>query len=104
MSNNAAFASLVTDARVGARLLRELPSFLRHPITVEAAGAALRQRFEYRHATFLSLVKRAIYGNPTSPYHPLLHHAGCEYEDIERLVRQDVWKERSVSSIVTGST
>jgi hypothetical protein len=80
---------LVEDARVGARLLRELPSFLRHPITVEAAGAALRQRFEHRGATFLSLVKRAICGNPTSPYHPLLNHAGCEYEDIERLVRQD---------------
>ena len=86
---NAAFTSLFEDALVGARLLRELPSFLRHPITVEAAGAALRQRLEHRDAIFLSLVKGAIYGNPTSPYRPLLTHAGCEYEDLERLVRQD---------------
>ena len=87
--NPRAAASILEDARVGARLLRDLPSFLRHPMNVPAARAALRQRLEHRDAAFLSLVKRAIYENPGSPYRLLLDHVGCEYEDLERSVRHD---------------
>jgi hypothetical protein len=86
---NAALTSFLEDALMGTRLLRELPSFLRHPITVEAAAAALRLRLEHRDAAFLSLVKRAVYDNPASPYRPLLTHARCDYEDLDRLVRRE---------------
>jgi len=37
----------------------------------------------------LSVVRRAVYDNPSSPYLPLLQYAGCEYGDVERMVRTD---------------
>ena len=45
------------DALVAARFLRKLPSFLRHPVTVEEARATLGQRIERREADFLALLK-----------------------------------------------
>ena len=77
------------DMVAGARLLWKLPSFLRHPVTLEEARTTLRRRLENREADFLSLVKRAIYQNPGSPYRQLLDHAGCEYGDLEKLVRHN---------------
>jgi hypothetical protein len=32
---------------------------------------------------FLELVRSHIYERPTSPYLPLLRHAGCEFSDLE---------------------
>jgi hypothetical protein len=74
---------------VGARFFRKLPSFLRHPISLEEARAILHRRFEQRKNNFLRIVKRAVYDYARSPYRQLLSLAGCEYGDFERLVRQD---------------
>ena len=67
------------NARIGARFLWKLPLFLRHPISVEQARTALRERLERRDVGFLALARRTIYGNPRSPYLRLLALAGCEY-------------------------
>src|SRR5215211_3339611 len=77
------------DLATGARLLRDLPGFLRHPISLEQAGAILRRRLEQREPEFLALARATIYANPTSPYRRLLSLAGCDYGDLERLVRQE---------------
>jgi hypothetical protein len=77
----------IADARAGARLLRRLPAFLRRPITAEEARATLRDRLERRDADFLTLARRLIYGHAVSPYRALLRMAGCEYGDLERLVK-----------------
>ncbi len=77
------------DVAIGARFLWKLPSFLRHPITLEEAKATLRHRLENREADFLFLAKHAIFQNPGSPYRQLLKLAGCEYGDLEKLARQD---------------
>ena len=45
----------------------------------------LRQRDQ----NFLNLVKKGIYENQKSPYLKLLKVAGCEFGDIELLVRQN---------------
>ncbi len=79
----------VDDILIGARFLRRLPGFLRHPVTIEEARAILRRRLERRETDFLNLVRRAIYEYPLSPYRVLLGLAGCEYGDLERLVRQE---------------
>ncbi len=34
-------------------------------------------------------MRRAVYQRPESPYARLVHYAGCEYGDLERLVRTD---------------
>jgi hypothetical protein len=79
----------IDDALIGARLLTRLPAFLRNPIGVKEARAALRRRLERREVDFLALVRRSIYEYAESPYRPLLRHAGCAYGDLQRLVGRE---------------
>ncbi len=79
----------LSDLVIGARFLWRLPGFLRHPITLEDARAALRRRLEWRELDFLAMARRAIYEHPGSPYRQFLALAGCEYGDLERLVRRE---------------
>lgn len=77
------------DVLIGARFVAKLPRFLRHPLGMEEAGAILRHRLQHREADFLRLARRAIYDHPRSPYRQLLTWAGCEYGDLDGLVRRD---------------
>jgi hypothetical protein len=77
------------DLLVGARFIWELQRFLRRPLRLDEAQNILRRRLEHREADFLALARNAIYANPRSPYLELLRLAGCEYGDLERLVRRD---------------
>jgi hypothetical protein len=77
------------DLRAGARLLARLPGFLRHPVGLDEARRELARRLDARGAIFLDVTRRAIYSRGESPYGRLLRHAGCEYGDLERLVRGD---------------
>jgi hypothetical protein len=77
------------DISVGVRFLRGLPGFLRRPVSLEEARTTLRRRLERRDSDFLALARGTIYANQPSPYRRLLAMSGCEYEDLERLVRQD---------------
>lgn len=70
------------------RLFRSLARFLGRPVTLEQCKALIRQRLETREERFLQVVARYIYGYPRSPYLPLLRHAGCEYGDLQAMVRQ----------------
>ncbi len=79
----------VRDLIVTARFLARLPAFLRTPIPIPEARAILRRRLAQREADFLTLLRRAVYAHPASPYRRLLRLAGCEYGDLERLVGQD---------------
>lgn len=79
----------IEDLIIGARFIRRLPSFLRHPIDHADARAIVRQRLERREADFLALVRRTIYAHAGSPYRELLRLAGCECGDLERIVGQE---------------
>lgn len=72
-----------------ARLVARLPGFLRHRLSVEEARAIMARRLANREADFLWLVRQGVYARPASPYRRLLELAGCEYGDLERLVRED---------------
>jgi hypothetical protein len=78
-----------TDLRAGARVLARLPGFLRRPVGIEEARPELPRRLATRGATFLDVVRRAVYARDENPYARLLRHAGCEYGDLERLVHGD---------------
>ena len=80
---------LLADVLIGARFFGKLPAFLRRRLTLAEARAILEVRLERRELDFLALAKRAIYGNPQSPYRRLLSVAGCEYGDLERSVTRD---------------
>jgi hypothetical protein len=70
------------------RLASDVKGFLREPISVEAAKAHVGQGMRSRDPAFLRMIERAIFGNPSSPYLELFRAAGCEFGDVERLVRR----------------
>ena len=76
--------SLRRDLRMYGRFVLGLPAFLRWRLTLDEARAFIRTSLEQREANFLRLLRLGVFGNPRSPYRPLLELAGCELGDIER--------------------
>ena len=72
----------------GTRLFVRLPFFLLRPLHPGEAQQMLRRRLERREDDFLTLVRRTVYEHARSPYRQLLMLAGCEYGDLEKLVKQ----------------
>jgi len=72
-----------------ARLTWGLPAYLRTPLTMDGAASAVRHRLVHREDSFLNVARHLIYAHHRGPLCLLLHWAGCEYGDLERLVRQD---------------
>jgi hypothetical protein len=80
---------LIGRLKMYGRFTLGLRGFLKEPITLEQTRVLIRQRLQNRGDSFLLLMKRAVYGNKTSPYLKLLNLAGCEYGDIEERVKAD---------------
>jgi hypothetical protein len=76
-------------ARAGIRFILGLRRSFRPPIDNAFAQSSVRERFARRDQDFLALARRLIYASDTSPYRLLLRQAGCEYGDLEGLVRRD---------------
>jgi hypothetical protein len=66
-----------------------LRAFARTPVSPAEARAIVEARLRDRQGRFLRMLERAVYGNPRSPYLPLLRAAGCEWGDLAALVRAD---------------
>jgi len=81
--------TLLNDLAVGAGFLYRLPLFLHRKLDRTRAEAILKARLQNRSDRFLSLARRGIYENPSSPYLKLLEHAGCAFGDLEELVRKE---------------
>jgi hypothetical protein len=81
--------SAADDVLVAARLARRLSGFFRRPLDGDAAREIVRRRLASRADDFLAMARRLFSGPAASPYRQLLQHAGCEYGDLERLVRDD---------------
>ena len=79
----------------GAAFLAAVYGRLRRLLGVADARALLEARRAGRADGFLELLRRSVYGAPASPYGPLLRAAGCEYGDVEGLVRQTASRGRS---------
>jgi hypothetical protein len=75
------------DILAGIELVRRLPFWFRRPMNLEQARRTLRERLERREAS--SLARAAVYRVQARPYRALLDRAGCQYGDLERLVRRD---------------
>ncbi len=67
--------------------LRTLAHLVGRTITLEDAKATIRRRMLEREERFLGYVNRYIYGHPSSPYLSLLRHAGCQFGDLQTMVR-----------------
>ena len=77
------------DIVEGVRLLTSLPGFLRTPITLDEARRTLAHRLKRRGDHFLDLARTAIFRQPSSLYRRLFEVAGCEYGDLEAMVRRE---------------
>src|SRR5688572_25074891 len=82
------FRQAAHQAGMLARLTRDLPIFLRHPVTFARAAAKVQEQLRFREQRFLAVVERGIFANPRSPYLWLLRQAGCESGDLRKLVRE----------------
>lgn len=80
---------LVDHLKMFGRFAVGLPAHLRLRLTVEEAEATVRQRMAEREPNFLRVMRRGVYENARSPYFKLLGRAGCEYADLEQMVRDD---------------
>jgi len=81
--------SLITQARVYSRLALGLRSFLGQTVTPEDGRETIRRSLLEREVSFLSVMKSAVYGHALSPYLSMLKLAGCEYGDLETMVRRN---------------
>jgi hypothetical protein len=78
---------LVNELRSLGRYVRDLPAFLRRPLTPEGARRRIRTQLDQREEGFLRLLRDGVYRNPRSPYLRLLQAAGAELGDVSGLVR-----------------
>jgi len=69
-----------------ARAAAGLPAFLRRPLGLAAAGAAVAAGVRRREAAFLESAERLIFAAPRGPLARLLRWAGCEPGDLRRMV------------------
>jgi hypothetical protein len=80
---------VLKNLAMAARLMRDLKPFLQQPLTLEESVRLLRDRLARRDEAFLDIIARAVFGNPRSPYLPLLNEAKIRYADVEGWVRRD---------------
>jgi len=66
-----------------------LKRFFQHPISPKECDQQITRQIQQRAVSFLRIVERGIFAHDRSPYRRLLHHAGIEFEDVSRLVRQE---------------
>jgi hypothetical protein len=69
-----------------ARLVNELPRFLRDRIDQGEARRLVQDFTQRRSERFLAKLATAVFANPASPYLALCRWAGCELGDIRKLV------------------
>jgi hypothetical protein len=81
--------SILSDMMKYPRLALDLRSFLQNRISLEQSKQIISERLRDREVNLLSRVQKGIYQNPRSPYHRLLKIAGCEFGDVESLVKRD---------------
>ncbi len=65
-----------------------LREFFRDQVTISKAQEEIKRALGKRDDNFLKLVQTQIYEYPASPYLILLKNAGCEFSDLQTLVRR----------------
>jgi hypothetical protein len=76
------------DARGKWGLATGVRAFVSDRVTRDRAHEEIRHRLDTRGERFLALARARIYGKPQHPYLRLLQAAGCDYADLETLVRR----------------
>lgn len=80
---------IVGDIVMYGRFARGLGGFLRERLTLDEAREIVRRRLADREASFLRILERGVFGNPKSPYLPLLKEAGRGFDEIRAMVGRE---------------
>ena len=80
---------MLASAAMGLRYARGLVRYLATPIDPDSIDEPIRRSIADRGPAFLRLLDHAVFRQPTSPYLPLLRHAGVELGDVVPLVERD---------------
>lgn len=80
---------MLSDLGMFAGYATGIVPYLRDRLDVARCRELIALGHARRADTFLVLLERAVFGNASSPYLPLLSHAGIEHGDVARLVRQN---------------
>jgi hypothetical protein len=81
-----------------ARYALDLPGYLRTPLSPAQCRRMIGDRLGQREQALLEILRRAVYGNPGSPYRGLLTHLGVELGDVAGLLR-DAGVEEALSRL-----
>ena len=88
----------VSTAAAYLRFMRGLRGAFKERLTLAEAQDIVRQSLTDREDRFLTFVEKHVYGNPRSPYLPMLKLAGCELGDLRNMV-QDKGLEPSLLAL-----
>ena len=72
----------IGELRFAASYARRLRSYLRRPPDQDSGSARLERQLAARSATFLSILRRGVFENASSPYRRLFDWAGIAYGDV----------------------
>ena len=81
-------SKLIADAGYAVGALQDLSRYFARILTERDCAEIVRRSLDTRESQFLRVAKHLIYETSWSPYLPLLNAAGCEYGDLEVMVRQ----------------
>jgi hypothetical protein len=81
--------SFSKDLWFGTNLAFGLSWYIRHPLTFNNAKDTVKDRLMRREDSFLTIARNLIYQRRENPYWTLLYLTGCEYGDLEELVKKD---------------
>lgn len=79
---------LCSDSWAALRFMGHLRGFLNSRDSPEDFSASIRSSLDRREDNLLSMLRKAVFGNPESPYRALTQWAGVEYQDVEELARR----------------
>ena len=71
-----------------ARSALKLRAFLSQRLTLPHCYASIQGHIESREDNFIAVLTQSVYANPGNPYRKLLKHAGCDIEDVRRMLKR----------------
>ena len=79
---------MLNDLRMFTRYAFGLRDYLKHELGPEEAGLRIENQLAFRERSFLNILEKGVFSNPKSPYRRLLEHAGIEFADVCKMVRE----------------
>ena len=78
--------SVLSDLKLAVRFARDLPRYLRRPLSPEECRERIANQLRDRASNFCQLVELGVFSSGDNPYRQLFRHAGIDIADVGSLV------------------